>query len=125
MAYNILIVDDSSIVRSFIIKTLKLAEVPCGDIFEAANGKEALEVLEGRWIDLVFTDIHMPVMNGLQLVDQMDEDDLLKSVPVVIISSDGSTTRMERMLSKGVKAYLHKPVTPEAIKDLVDGIMQG
>ncbi len=62
--YNILIVDDSATIRSVVAKVLKIAEVPTGNLWEAGNGREALEVLRREWVDLVFADINMPVMNG-------------------------------------------------------------
>ncbi|MCD6120020.1 response regulator [bacterium] len=123
MALNILVVDDSSTVRAVIRKTLKLAEIPVGQLYEAANGKEALDILADNWIDLIFADINMPVMGGVEMIDKMSEDGLLKSVPVVIVSTEGSKTRMEQLKQKGVSAYLRKPFTPELLKNVVDDIL--
>lgn len=124
MAYNILIVDDSAIIRAVIKKTLKLAEVPVNELHEAENGKVGLEKLKDNWIDLVFADINMPVMTGIEMVDKMAEEGLLKTVPVVIISTEGSKARIEELLNKGIRAYIRKPFTPEVLRDVVKEVME-
>ena len=123
MSLNILIVDDSATVRAVIKKTLEIAGVPVSELYQAENGKEALEELSNNWIDLVFADINMPVMTGIELVDKMAEDGLLKTVPVVIISTEGSATRIEELKAKGVSAYIRKPFTPELLRSVVDDIV--
>jgi two-component system chemotaxis response regulator CheY len=124
MAYNILIVDDSAIVRAVVRKTLGLTGIALGEIFDASNGRVALERLEQSWIDLVFADINMPVMNGIELVDQMIARDILKAVPVVIISTERSETRMAELRAKGVSAYLNKPFTPECLRDVITQVLE-
>jgi len=123
MAYNFLIVDDSITTRTIIKKILQLSSIEIGELHEAADGEEALEVLQNKWIDLVFADINMPRMNGVEMVQRMREDGMLKSIPVVIVSSEGSETRIEEMMAKGIKAYLRKPFTPENIKELAENIL--
>ena len=124
MAFNILIVDDSKTIRSILSKTLRLTGMEINQIFEAGNGKEALECLQGNWIDLVLTDLNMPVMTGIELVGAMAADGLLKDIPVIVVSTDGSTTRIEELKEKGVREYVRKPFTPEAIGSLIDKIME-
>jgi two-component system chemotaxis response regulator CheY len=124
MGYNILIVDDSAIVRAVVRKTLGLTGLALGEIFDASNGREALERLEQNWIDMVFADINMPVMNGIELVDQMVARDLLKASPVVIISTERSETRMAELRAKGVSAYLNKPFTPECLRDVINQVLE-
>jgi len=119
MSINILVVDDSKTVRAVIEKTLLLSGIEIGNIFHAGNGKEALEVLRKNWIDLLLTDINMPVMNGVELINEMSQDELLKTIPIAIVSTEGSQTRVEELKSKGVKAYLRKPFTPESLKNLI------
>lgn len=123
MPYNILVVDDSQTVRAVIRKTLDLAGVDVGEIYEAGNGQEALEILRDNWLDLVFADINMPVMTGIEMVDRMSADGLLKTVPVVIVSTEGSATRVEQLKAKGVSAYVRKPFTPEIIREVVDEVL--
>lgn len=123
MAFNILLVDDSNTVRSVIKKAFRLAEVPVNELHEASNGKEALDILSNHWIDIVFSDINMPVMTGIELVDKMRADGLLKTVPVVAISIEGSAARIEELKAKGVSAYIRKPFTPELIREVVEEIL--
>lgn len=124
MAYNILVVDDSKMIRKVIAKALDIAKIPVGQLFEAGNGKEGLEVLKREWVDLVFVDINMPVMGGVEMVDNMAEDGLMSSVPVVVVSTEGSQTRIEDLSSKGVRAYIRKPFTPEQLKQVVEEILE-
>ncbi|MEA3221965.1 MAG: response regulator [Thermodesulfobacteriota bacterium] len=123
MAYNILVVDDSEIIRKVLIKTLLLAKVSVGELYEAANGKEALEILGDSWIDLVFADINMPVMNGVEMIEMMSKDGLLDKIPVVVISTESSSTRINELKIKGVRAYIQKPFTPEMVKKVVNDVM--
>lgn len=123
MALNILVVDDSETVRSIILKTLKLSGIELNDPLQAANGREALEVLRENWVDLVLTDINMPDMGGVELVERMKEDDVLKAIPVVVVSTEGSATRIEDLKAKGVKAYVRKPFTPEQIREVLDEVL--
>ena len=122
MNLNILIVDDSMTIRAVMEKTLHMANVPIDKILHAGNGQEALQVLSEEWIDLIFADINMPVMNGLEMVQKMSEDGLLKAIPVVIVSTEGSQTRIEQLKKQGVTAFIRKPFQPEDFKAVVDDL---
>ncbi len=124
MAYQFLVVDDSETVRAVVSKTLRLSGVEIGHIFEAVNGAAALDVLSKHWIDLVFADINMPVMNGLEMVEAMAANQLLSSVPVVIVSTEGSQTRIDHLREKGIRAYLRKPFSPEALRKVLTDILE-
>lgn len=123
MAYNILIVDDSSTIRAVLVKILKMTKRDIGQIHEAADGREALVILQNNWVDLVLSDINMPVMSGVELINVMSRDPLLRDIPVVVISTDGSSARIEDLKKKGVKEYIRKPFTPETIGGIIDKIM--
>ncbi len=123
MAYNILIVDDSAIVRAVIKKALVISGVDVGEIFNATNGQQGLEMVENEWVDLVFADINMPVMGGIEMVRHMSEGGLLKTIPVIVVSTEGSTTRIEGLKGQGVSDYIRKPFTPEQIREVVDKVM--
>lgn len=125
MALNILVVDDSPTVRAILTKSFRMADIELGQVHEACHGREALEILGKNWVDLVFTDINMPEMNGIELIDQMNEDGMLNSIPVVIVSTEGSVTRIEQLKAKGVSAYLRKPFTPEAIREIIEDVTGG
>ena len=123
MAFNILIVDDSMTARAFISKAIQVAGVDVGEIFQAENGKKALDILHNNWIDIVFADINMPEMNGIEMVQKMGEDGLMKTVPVAIVSTERSKTRIEELKKAGVRRYLNKPCTPENVKEVVDDLL--
>jgi len=116
MAYNILIVDDSTPMRAVIKKIVKASGFNVGQFFEAINGLEAMEVLNHEWIDLALIDYNMPDMNGLELVEEMNKHDDLNSIPAVMITTEGSKERVEQFMAKGVIDYIKKPFTPEQIK---------
>lgn len=122
MALNILIVDDSRTIRNILVKTLKLTEVDIGEIYQAGNGEEGLECLRENWVDLVLSDLNMPVMTGFEMIDKMFEDELLCKIPVVVISTEGSVTRIEELKKKGIRDYVRKPFTPETIGEIIASI---
>jgi len=129
MAVNVLVVDDSGVMRSMIAKTIKLSGLNLGEIHQAANGQEGLEALNRNWIDLVIADINMPVMNGEEMIDRMQAYPDFKDIPIVVVSTEGSQTRVERLQDKGVR-FIHKPFTPEVIRDTIkkflgDGVFDG
>jgi len=121
MSLNVLIVDDSSVMRAMIIKTIRMSGLDLGDVFQAANGREGLDAARENWIDLVVADINMPVMNGEEMIDQMKADPELANLPKIVISTEGSATRIERLEKKGVK-FIHKPFTPEIIRDAIQAL---
>ena len=123
MAYNILIVDDSAPMRAVIKKVVKASGFNSGQIYEASNGKEALGLLEKEWLDIVLTDYNMPEMDGLMLLKEMQKHETFKSIPVVMITTEGSKQRVEEFLEKGAMAYIRKPFSPEEIKDKLNQIM--
>ena len=125
MAYNVLIVDDSMIVRSVVERAVRMTGVDIGEIYQAANGKEALEKLDSNWIDLVFADLNMPVMTGVEMVEEMERRGMLKGTPVVIVSTDRSEMRMRELKARGVREYLNKPFTPEGIRDIMQRCLGG
>jgi two-component system chemotaxis response regulator CheY len=123
MSYSILIVDDSLPMRSVIKKTFKTAGYGSSEFHEAANGQEAIEVMKNGWIDIVMTDYNMPVMNGLDFLQTIKKDDLLKEIPVVVISTEGNEEKIKEFMDSGAEGYITKPFTPEAIRDLLTSIL--
>jgi two-component system chemotaxis response regulator CheY len=119
MGFNLLIVDDSRTVRAVIAKALRIANVPTGEVFEAGNGEEAIAIAREHWIDLILADINMPVMNGLEMIEHMQSDAALATIPVVVVSTEGSATRLERLRELGVRQILRKPFQPEELRDAV------
>ena len=125
MAFNVLIVDDSSSMRAVIKKTIKISGFDVREYLEAADGQEALQMLNNEWVDLVLTDIHMPKMNGLDLIREMKKDEILKSIPVVMVTTEGTTKKIEESMRLGAKGYIKKPFIPEDIKRTLSTIIEG
>jgi len=123
MAYNILVVDDSSVMRTMIIKSLGMSGVELGAVHQAANGSEGLKALGENWIDLVIVDINMPVMNGEEMIENMQQSAEMSSIPVIVVSTEGSEKRIEQLKQRGVK-FIHKPFTPENVRDAIREIME-
>lgn len=119
---DVLVVDDSDLIRTMILKTLRMAQVPLGATYEAGNGREALDVLEGNWVDLVLTDINMPVMDGMEMVARMRESSDLAGIPVIVVSTEGAADRLDQLKEMGVSAYVRKPFTPERLRDVITGL---
>ena len=113
MAYNILIVDDSSLTRTAIKRIIDMVDIDIDQVFEAGNGQQAFEILENNTVDLVLADLNMPEMGGIEMVSRMKETDDYAQIPVIVVSTESSATRIEDLLNKGVQDYLHKPFTPE------------
>ncbi len=123
MGIDMLVVDDSPVTRKMVRRALGLCGIEVGEVYEAADGAEALEQLGQHRVDLVLADINMPVMNGIELVERMSRDPELCTVPVVIVATPMSQDRVEFVLDKGARAYLAKPFRPEALRDVVVQIL--
>lgn len=124
MALNILLVDDSDIIRAMIGRTLALSGIDVGRLFEASNGREALSILDEEWVDLVLADLNMPVMDGAEMIDSMRANPATANVPVIVVSTEGATQRIDDLTAKGVSAWVRKPFTPEEIRDVVSGVTE-
>lgn len=124
MSVNVLIVDDSVTMRGMVARTLELCGLPLGEVLQAANGQEALELLASNWVDLVLTDINMPVMDGVAFLTQLRTSGLLATLPVVVISTEGSEQRIAELTEMGVNAYLRKPFTPEALRSVLLSVLE-
>lgn len=123
MAFNVLIVDDSSSMRAIVKKIIKVSGFDVGEFLDASDGKEALKVLTDEWVDIVLTDINMPNMNGMELMAEMKKDELLRSIPVVMITTEGSEKKMQEAMDLGASGYVKKPFLPEDIKRTLSSIM--
>jgi two-component system, chemotaxis family, chemotaxis protein CheY len=119
MATNILVVDDSGTMRGMIKRTLAISGLDVGEVFEAANGIEALAQMDQHAISLVLLDINMPVMNGLRLLERIHDDPRLRDIPVIIASTEGSETRIRDLLKAGARGYVRKPFRPEQLRDIL------
>lgn len=124
MAYDILIVDDSETVRVVVKKTLALTGVEIGELYEASDGGAGLEVLRKERVDLVFADLNMPRMDGVEMIESMRRDKALREIPVVVISTEGSNARLGQLHDQGISACIRKPFTPERFSQVVHEVME-
>jgi two-component system chemotaxis response regulator CheY len=113
---NILIVDDSGITRALIKRTLRMAGIPAEGVFEAGNGEAALELMRQTPMDLVLADLHMPVMDGVEMTRRIMGNPATRNVPVMVVSAEPSAQRILELRQVGIRGYLRKPFTPEQIK---------
>jgi two-component system, chemotaxis family, chemotaxis protein CheY len=120
MAYRVLIVDDSPAMRGFVKRVIEISGFELSYCAEAGNGYEALDRLREEWVDLILTDINMPGMDGEEFLRRLDADDMLRSLPVVVISTDATSRRIKTMLALGARGYITKPFTPEALRTELD-----
>jgi len=117
LAKKILIAEDSPTMRSLIVSAL--SAMGDYDIFEACNGFEALRILPREKVDLVITDINMPDINGLELLNFVKGNGQYQHIPLIIVSTEGSEKDKEKGLSLGADAYLVKPFRPEQLQELI------
>jgi two-component system, chemotaxis family, chemotaxis protein CheY len=119
-----LLVDDSPAMRGFIKRVLKLSGLEIDTILEAANGLEAMNTVRSVPVDLVLCDINMPEMNGEQLMTALASEGCLQQVRVVVVSTDATSSRVDRMMRLGARGYLKKPFTPEELRETVERAME-
>jgi two-component system chemotaxis response regulator CheY len=120
---NLLIVDDSAMMRRMVRRTIDLSEVPVGSVYEAGDGREALAVLDRHAVDALFTDINMPNMNGAELLHELARRGGDQPARVVI-STDGSERRREEIGALAIDGYLEKPLRPEVMRDVLCELAQ-
>ena len=118
MAFNVLVVDDSAVMRAMIIRVVRMSGVPVGEFIEAGNGVEGLRAVRERWVDLVLLDINMPVMNGEEMLRQLRADPETAALPVIVVSTESSDTRVSALQELDV-SFVHKPFAPETLRDII------
>jgi len=125
MAYSVLIVDDSPVMRSFIRRVMTLSGFDVGECLEASDGEEALMQLKEHRVDVILTDINMPKMNGEELLRRLETEGVLRSIPALVISTDGTKDRILRMISLGAEGYMTKPFSPETLREELERVLGG
>ena len=125
MSIRALIVDDSSVMRKIVERSLRQAGIDSSEVFQAANGAEALSTLKENPVDLILCDINMPVMDGIEFIKQLPGIESAKNVPVVMITTEGSEAHVVQALSCGARGYIRKPFTPEQVKEHVIPVLAG
>jgi len=120
-----LIVDDSSVMRKIVERSLRQAGIDLSLVVEAGNGADALNLLNEQAVDLILSDINMPVMDGLEFVRQLQQQKIAANVPVVMITTEGSESNVMQALSSGARGYIRKPFTPEEVRDHILPLLAG
>jgi len=120
---TILIADDSPAMRALLVSTIEML----GDyrIVEASSGFEALRLLPRVKVDLILTDINMPDINGLELISYLRSNSNYLSIPVFIISTEGSQKDLEKGRLLGANEYLIKPFAPARLQALISSYLCG
>lgn len=109
-----LVVEDSPTMRQLIVFALR--RIRGLEVVEADDGVDALRKMAATKLDLILTDINMPIMDGLKLVKRVRSDEALKHIPIVIITTEGAEEDRQRALSLGANAYITKPIqAPQVI----------
>lgn len=115
---SILIADDCAVTRSMIKRAIVLAGVKLGTVHEASNGQEALSILQRHAVGVLFTDVNMPVMSGIDLLQEVATRGCWDHVIRVVVSADGSSMRKADTKRLGVSFYIDKPFRPETMRDV-------
>ncbi len=121
-AVTLLVVEDSPMMRQLIAVSLRRLQ-GCR-VIEAVDGVDALKKLTTDKIDLVITDINMPMMDGLKLVTLIRGNARMKSMPIVIVTTEGAEADRERGLALGANAYIPKPIQPSDLLRTVTSLLQ-
>lgn len=116
MSLNVLVVDDSAVMRSMIIRALRMSGVPIGTVYEAGGGEAGLALLREQAVHLAMLDINMPGMSGLEMIGRMRVDPRLRRLPIVVVSTEGSEARIEELQLQGI-GFVHKPFAPERLRE--------
>lgn len=121
-AVTFLVVEDSPMMRQLIAFSLRRLQ-GCR-VIEAVDGVDALKKLTTDKIDLVITDINMPMMDGLKLVTLIRGNARMKSLPIVIVTTEGAEADRERGLALGANAYIPKPIQPSDLLRTVTSLLE-
>jgi two-component system chemotaxis response regulator CheY len=121
---NVLIVDDSSVMRKIIERCLRQAGMNLAKVHEANDGYEGLSVLQENAVDLILCDINMPTMDGLEFLQALATSEEARRIPVVMITTEGSEDRVYEALSNGARGYIRKPFTAEQLKEQVAPLLE-
>jgi len=123
MPVDVLIVDDSAAIRKILQRVLRQTDIPIGDVLEAGDGVEALKALGSHDVHLILSDINMPNMDGIQLLTHLKASEKWKSVPIVMVTTEGGQAKVIEAVQLGAAGYVRKPFTAEQIKEKLAGII--
>lgn len=110
----VLVVDDSAVMRAMVRRTLAAGGLGAATVHEAPDGQAALDLLAAEHVDVVVADLNMPRMSGDEMITRLREHPLTATLPIVVVSTERSHTRIAALRAQGV-AFLNKPFTPVAL----------
>ena len=119
-----MIVDDSPAMRAFVRRIMQISGFDLADCLEASNGAEALTLLQNEWVDAILSDVNMPGMDGEELLRRLEGDETLRQIPVIVVSTDGTEARVQRMLQLGARGYVTKPFRPETLRSELERTLE-
>ena len=119
---DVLIVDDSAAIRKILQRVLRQAEIPVGTVYEAGDGVEALEALRKQTVGLILSDINMPNMDGLEFLSKVRAEQAWQSLPIVMVSTEGTHAKVLEAVERGASGYVRKPFTADQIKEKLAGL---
>jgi len=123
MALNILIVDDSTAIRKILIRVLRQTRLAIGQVLEARDGLDALEVVRTNPLDLILCDINMPNMDGLSFLAELKSSDRWRDLPVVMFTTEGGEQKVAQAIQLGSAAYIRKPFTAQQIQEKIGALL--
>jgi two-component system chemotaxis response regulator CheY len=121
---RVLIVDDSAVMRKIVERCLRQAGLELKEVIEAGNGIEGLAAVQQGSMDLILSDINMPAMDGLEFLEGLRSLDNAKGTPVVMITTEGSESRVVEALSAGARGYIRKPFTADQVRERVSPLLE-
>lgn len=105
--------------RAVIKKVINISGFQMDQCLEAGNGRQAMELLADHWVDVIVSDINMPDVSGLELLEQLRKNETLREIPVIMITTEGSEERMKEAYERGAKGFIKKPFLPEEIRKVL------
>ncbi len=118
---NIMVVEDSPTMRQLI--TFALKRLPDYKVVEAVDGMDAFKKISSEPFDLILADINMPVMDGLKLIGLLRSDLKYKKIPIIIITTEGTTEDRKKAIAAGATAYLSKPIQTQELLKMVKKLL--
>jgi two-component system chemotaxis response regulator CheY len=120
---RILIVDDSSTMRKIVTRNLRQAGVDTTELTEASDGAEAWKLLEDEKFDLVLSDVNMPNMTGLELLDKIRAEEGLKTLPVIMVTTESTPHSVQQFTEHGASGCIGKPFTADRMGAVVSAVL--
>ncbi len=121
MERTILIVDDSESIREVVIFTLEKAGY---NVLSGADGTDAVKFLDGRHIDLIITDLHMPLMNGIELIKEVRKIDTYKFTPILYLTTESQHSKKMEAKEAGATGWIVKPFMPDKLISAISKILK-